>query len=178
MTAVDTKIVEQVRGQALSLIPFDPGFAPVVARWVQDQEALRWLAPSTPPPLTAKKVLSWQKPGGQPFLLMEGTRRDLCGYGELNPMRLDPSHFWLGHVIVRPDLRGRGLGLWLVRAMVNHAFDDLAARQVSLIVYPDNFSARRCYRRAGFREVGSEYHEFRADMPRQRLVRCEITASA
>ena len=38
---------------SFELRPFDRLFGPTVAGWVRDDAELFWLAPSTPPPLTA-----------------------------------------------------------------------------------------------------------------------------
>ncbi len=163
------------RGQRrLRLAVFDPLCAAQIAQWVETPEQLRWVAPSTQLPLTPAKVAGWKKPEGQAFLLRhEGDARPV-GYGELNPMRAAPEHPWLGHVIVRPDQRGLGIGQALVRALVEHACDRLFARAVSLIVCPDNSAAIECYRRVGFAITGEEHHRFGASGPRHRFLRLDI----
>ena len=108
---------------SLHLEPFDRCHSPVVARWVPDPQQLRLLAPGTDPPLTAAKVDRWKKPGGYAFLLVENGVTDPIGYGELNPMRSERRHMWLGHIVICPQRRGRGIGQAFVRALVSHAFD-------------------------------------------------------
>ena len=160
----------------LCLRPFDPLYAAEIAQWVQTEDQLRWLAPSTVWPLTAAKVVGWKKPDGEAFLLTrEGDSRPV-GYGELNPMRGRADHLWLGHVVVRPDQRGRGTGQTLVRALLDRAFDQLFAAGVSLIVFPDNGAALQCYRHVGFTVVGEEWHQFGHAGPKQRLLRLDIAA--
>jgi RimJ/RimL family protein N-acetyltransferase len=141
---------------------------------VPDPQQLRLLAPGTEPPLTAAKVDRWKKPGGYAFVLVEAGTPDPLGYGELNPMRSERRHMWLGHIVICPQRRGRGIGQAFVRALVSHAFDRLAAQRISLIVFPENTPAVRCYRRLGFVEVGEEYHGFNGAPRRHRLLRFEI----
>jgi len=160
------------------LEPFQPWHAPTIARWVQTEQQRRWLAPSTHPPLTAEKILEWKKPGGSAFVLVKGAERSPWGYGELNPMRNGGEYLWLGHIVVRPDQRGRGLGSTLLRALLAEAFERRNATRVALIVFPGNLAALRCYRRAGFGLSGEEVHQFDGAGPTHRLLRLEITRAA
>jgi len=159
----------------IRLVSFDPLHASTVAGWVRTRNDLRWLAPSTAPPLTAGKVLGWLRPGGQAFSLVEGADALPAGYGELNPMRSDANHLWLGHIIVRPDLRGQGLGRAFVRSMMEHAFDQLGTNRISLIVFPDNATAVACYLGIGFKLVGEERHQFGGCGPEEPMLRMEIS---
>ena len=161
----------------LRLRSFEPGDAAIVAAWVYSQEELHWLAPSTSWPLTAAKVLTWPKPRGRALLLVHEGDPDPLGYCELNPMGGNDAQIWLGHVIIRPDARRRGIGKDFVRLQVEYAFHDLGARTVSLIVFPDNAPAVACYRRTGFIPVGEEYHSFMQGSPRERMLRFEMHAT-
>jgi RimJ/RimL family protein N-acetyltransferase len=129
-------------------------------------------------PLTAEKIIGWHQPGRKAFVLVEEPHASPLGYAELNPMRRDPGHFWLGHAIVRPDLRKRGIGKMFVRALVRHAFERLGAERISLIVFPENTAAVECYRRVGFIPVREEYHEFGTKRTRHRFLRLEIRRSS
>lgn len=60
----------------------------------------------------------------------------------------------LDRVIVRPDLRGRGLGDALVRAGLKWAFT-LGVSRVLLEVEDTNVAARRLYDRSGFAAIGT-----------------------
>ena len=148
--------------------------ADVITQWVGSDDDLLWLAPGTPPPLTPEGVRAWRKPGGHALVLSESAKNDPIGYGELNPMRADHGHWWLGHMIVRGDKRGRGIGHAFLRALLNRAFHDLAAYRVSLIVFPGNHAAIGCYRRNGFIPVSEEYHRIGGHDAVNRLLRMEI----
>jgi RimJ/RimL family protein N-acetyltransferase len=166
---------DTVTGQRyLRLKPFRQRFASVVARWVQTPEELRLVAPGTEPPLTAAKVGRWKKPAGQALVLVRDGEGEPIGYGELNPMRSDRTHLWLGHVVLSPRERGNGIGQAFVRALVSYAFERLTANRISLIVFPDNQPALRCYRRVGFEDVGEEYHDFLTRGQKHRFLRLEV----
>jgi RimJ/RimL family protein N-acetyltransferase len=164
----------EIDADGLHLAPFNPGYAAVVADWVRTEDELRRLAPSTPPPLTAEKVSKWRKIGGEAFVALEARESCPVAYGELNPMRYETGHVWLGHVIVDPTRRGIGIGRWFVESLLNEAFLERAARKVSLIVFPDNAAAVRCYESIGFCRAGEEHHHFAAGGPLLRLLRLEI----
>ncbi len=164
------------------LAPFESAYAPAVASWVRSAHELRFLAPSTPPPLTGQKVREWAKPFGRAFVLLPDGRGgaakpcDPVGYAELNPMRGQPDHQWIGHVIIDPRRRGRGLGRTLLDALVRYAFDRLRASHISLVVFPENTIAARCYASVGFSMVREEHHRFTRTGPKSRLLHFEISA--
>jgi RimJ/RimL family protein N-acetyltransferase len=161
----------------LNVMPFDVFFARTVAGWVRTEKQLRWLAPSTRPPLTADKVARWKKPEGLAFQLVRGDDPVPVGYAELNPMHREAGHLWLGHFVIDPVHRGLGIGQAFVRALLSRAFDRLLADRVSLVVFPDNAPALRCYLRAGFALKRLENHQFGGTGPRHRLLRLEASRS-
>lgn len=161
------------RGQ-LVLAPFSAHLADTVASWAASPDELHWVAPSTQPPLTAEKVREWKRDEGHAYILCYEPNRAPVAYAELNPMRRDPTHFWLGHVLVCPQQRGRGIGLALVRKLIAVAFDELNSHRVSLVVFPENRAAIRCYAQAGMHCRGREQHQFNGRGPRFDLLRFEI----
>ena len=161
-------------GSTYSLRPFDPLYASAVASWASTRRELFLLAPSTPYPLTAAKVAGWPKPSGQPFLMFEADDLLPCGYGELNPMRRDPRQFWLGHLLVDPMRRSRGLGRRLTLLLAKWAFRKERASRLTLVVFPENVAAIRCYERCGFRFCGEEFQTFGGKPPRHRLFKFDM----
>ena len=162
----------------LRLQPFDVRLAGVVADWTSTRLELHLLAPSTRPPLTAAKVLAWKKVGGVAVVLHESGAPSPIGYAEINTMRRCARHYWLGHIVVDPSQRGRGIGRRFVGMLLDHAFGELHADRVSLIVFPENAPAIRCYTSAGFSEVGEEHHSFNGATVRLRLLRLEARYGA
>lgn len=109
---------------------------------------------------------SWAEPAaaGDPAA-GAGPCRDMAiplAYGEVNLLDRRRREYWLGHLIVDPAQRGRGLGAALARLLARRAFGELSARRVTLVVFRENRSAIRSYRRAGFIDDGFETHAFPA----------------
>lgn len=150
---------------------FDPCAAPLVASWVTDALEAFWISPQTPPPLNADAIRDWSSPGRQQFMLAEGNPPTIVAYGELNLLNGVRREYWIGHLVVDPVLRGQGVGRRLVQALLGCAFESHWARRVSLVVFPENVQAIRCYQRAGMRLDGREVHEFPAYGRRVEMVR-------
>lgn len=157
----------------LRLERFSPSHASTVASWAPTDQALRWLAPATQPPLTSQKVLQWITPNTHAFVLLNPRQKTLVGYGEVNPVRADPRSWWLGHIVIAPDYRRQGLGTAWVRRLTQLAHGYFGADRVSLIVFPDNLPAIAAYNAAGFDFSGVEIHRFRPDAELQLLHRYE-----
>jgi RimJ/RimL family protein N-acetyltransferase len=181
-----------------------PRHAAVIGGWVSTGEVLVWLGASDWWPLTPEKVVGWKRPGGAAFVYERAAgasgrshesvwtidpfhssssaaqrgHTELLAYGELNPMRGEADHFWLGHVIVNPRCRGRGIGAEFVRRIVRHGVECLGVRRVSLIVFPENAAAMACYRAAGFSKSGEEFHSSATSGDALRLIRMEHRAEA
>lgn len=148
----------------------------MVVEWAHDDQELFLLAPQTLPPLTVEKVANWCTPanGRQPWLLWNYEADEALGYGELNPLQHCPGHWWIGHFLVAPAARGRGLGRRFVRLLLAHAFLRHAGQKVSLVVFPENRAAIRCYERAGFCQDGREQRLFEARGTVHTLLRMTI----
>jgi RimJ/RimL family protein N-acetyltransferase len=142
------------------LAPLAREHAGLIASWAQDQRAAEWLAPRTPPPLDAAKVLEWQLPGVHAYLLYAGDEPLPLAYGEVNELRRDRGEYWLGHLVVAPARRGQGWGRDLTRLLLRAAFNELGARRVTLVVFPENRAAVRAYEAAGMVVDGYETHFF------------------
>jgi [ribosomal protein S18]-alanine N-acetyltransferase len=107
--------------------------------------------------------LSFNNPTTREWYERELLRPDVCF---IYVMRV-PEHpvagfcaFWriatemhINNLAVRPDLRGRGLGRFLLQASLETAAA-LGATSATLEVRRSNVAARRLYARAGFYEAG------------------------
>ena len=142
------------------LARFDPAWAVEIPGWIRNPQETYWLAPHSPPPITAAEVVRWQTPAhvGH-FLCMPDSPRPV-GYGEVNCLNEKERRYWLGHLIIDPEYRGRGLGRELTWLLIRRALDHHAARSVTLVVFPDNHAAIAAYRAAGMSDDGSEAHTF------------------
>jgi RimJ/RimL family protein N-acetyltransferase len=151
----------------------------MIVEWVRDDQELFLMAPQTLPPLTIEKVTDWctTANGRQPWLLWNYEADEPLGYGELNPLQYCPGHWWIGHFLIAPAARGRGLGRRFVRLLLAHAFLRHAAQRVGLVVFPENLAAIYCYERAGFCHDGQEQRPFEASGTVHTLLRMTIRQS-
>jgi aminoglycoside 6'-N-acetyltransferase-1b len=65
----------------------------------------------------------------------------------------DPGVRGIDQSLAHPDQLGKGLGTWLVKALVDLLFDDPLVTKIQTDPAPDNGRAIRCYEKAGFRRV-------------------------
>lgn len=169
-------VIKPICTQALRLTAFDDRYAERVVSWVRGSQEAHWLAPRTPPPLTGDKVRAWARPGRGPFMLVTRDDPEPLAYGELNVLPRKRREYWLGHLIVDPRQRGRGLGRQLTEMLLYRAFHVQDARLVSLVVFPENLAAIASYRSAGMRADGYETHNFAPRNRRERLLRFIATS--
>ena len=63
------------------------------------------------------------------------------------------------HIMIGPAAqRGRGAGSFAVKAILDHAFDDMGLERVQVLVLQDNAPAIGLYRKCGFRQEGCLRH--------------------
>ena len=156
-----------------ALSHFDALFAPTIASWPSTKSELMWLAPGTRAPLTAAKVVAWAKPGGYRLLYWAGGATP-AGYAEINPMNGMRGQWWIGHFVIDPNLRGRGLGRRFFHELVRVAFESLAAEQMLLVVFPENEAAIRCYEHGGMTVEGREQKRFANTRQRHTFLRMTL----
>ena len=143
------------------LTPYDRLYAPVLLTWVRSDDELFWLAPQTPAPLTLRKIDKWTTERDDPFLFWtDGDPTSPIGYGELNRMPGSDRHLWLGHLIIAPSMRRRGWGGCMMNHLLRVGFQSRRVREISLVVFPDNVGAIRCYERAGLESWGDQHKQF------------------
>ena len=129
-------------------------------------------------------MISWKKPGGTALVALDPAGSMPLGYAELNPMKGDANrqaglngHLWIGHVVVAPQLRGSGFGKTFVRALLAYAFETLRTERITLVVFPGNRNAIRCYESVGFSFVQEERHRFGSSGTLQKLLRLSLGVS-
>ena len=148
----------QVIDEQYELRPFVSAHAGEVAGWVASPEELFLLAPLTKHPLTAEKVRGWTGGTDRPYVYFSGA--EPVAYGELNQVPQRAGQLWVGHFVVAPSARGRSTGRRFLRALLDEAFLHCEADSVALVVFPENGAAIRCYRSAGFADLGPQRRRF------------------
>jgi ribosomal protein S18 acetylase RimI-like enzyme len=136
----------------------------VVASWARSQQEARfWAGSKAEWPVRASDLHEWHAdPDVRPYVLLADGRP--IAYGEI----------WLDHqeqevelarLIVRPDLRGRGIGRHLVRNLKEMAASTGLPVAV-MRVMPENASALTCYARSGFVPLpASEQQQYNHGQP-------------
>ena len=66
----------------------------------------------------------------------------------------------LKFVVVDPAYRGRGTAREMLHLAISYAFRETNAETVTLCVFPENISAKKCYEKVGFSEVKRERRAF------------------
>lgn len=82
---------------------------------------------------------------------------------------------WIGHFVIDPDRRGQSLGARFAQALLARAFTEYAAKEVVLVVFPENRRAIGCYERAGMLLVGQERKYFKTTGAEHLFLRMAIT---
>ncbi|MEU8223540.1 GNAT family N-acetyltransferase [Kribbella sp. NPDC048915] len=122
-----------------------------VAGWATDEKEVALLSGRVVYPFPEELLTSWRTvdPDIHSYLLFDGERA--VGYGEVW-LDDEEDEVELARIIVDPEVRGRGIGAGLVRALLGPA---LAAgySEVFLRVRPENAAAIRTYQRSGFVDV-------------------------
>jgi len=153
------------------LTRFEERWAGAVLSWARSQGDQYWLAPRTVPPLSTEKILAWAGEDRHSFCLIEKQDEIPASYGEINVLQSHDHEYWLGHLIVDPKRRCRGLGRLFTRMLLRHAFHEFRAERVSLVVFPENTAAVKTYRSAGMVEDGYETHTFKPYNRQEKLLR-------
>ncbi|WP_218835994.1 GNAT family N-acetyltransferase [Streptomyces sp. Ag82_O1-15] len=134
----------------MDLLPFAAAHAVTVAGWpTSSREVVMWCGRQEFPVLR-QTITDWQRDDDvHAHILVEDER--VVGYGELW-FDAEEDEVELARIIVAPDIRGKGLGRVLVRGLLAQALG-AGYSDVFMRVHPDNETALRCYRGAGFVSV-------------------------
>lgn len=158
---------------ALQLRRFSPQDTASIISWPQSiKEARWWAGPQTSWPIPTETVQRWHAdPDVHPYML--SNRATLLGYGELW-VDASEQEVELARLIVRPEQRGQGLGVSLVRLLLEEAKRTDYPRAF-LRLFPDNHPAITCYRRAGFTVVSpADQQSFNHGQPIDYLWMCYV----
>ena len=135
----------------MELKPFEDGHTALVASWASTAQEVALLSGRDEFPFPAELVDSWRKVADDiaAYLYFDGANP--VGYGELW-LDDEEDEVELARIIVDPEVRGRGVGRELVRALLGPALD-AGYSEVFLRVRPENSAAIRAYHGSGFVDV-------------------------
>lgn len=145
----------------MSLMPFDPADAPLVASWAAGDESVvrAWIALEADA-VPAEVVAGWSEADDvEAFVFADAADGPPVAYGELW-LDHEEGDLELAHLLVAPERRGQGLGRAFVRALAEQARQ--AHPELSLVllrVEPENARAIRAYAAAGFVPVPFDEQE-------------------
>lgn len=146
------------------LVPPESRHAVLIAGWsASAEEAAAWVSLPEHPFPAATVAAWWQQPDAQPWLLLDPDGAAVA-YGELWDDE-EEDEIELARLIVSPQHRRQGVGRRLVQHLVARA--RASARSTCFLrVVPDNTSALRLYRSAGFVDVtGAEADAWNREQP-------------
>jgi RimJ/RimL family protein N-acetyltransferase len=127
--------------------------------WIPDADFLmQWAGPFFTPPLDRPQLeayLASAQVSEPPRMIFRAARGgEVVGHIELNNIDRRNRAASVSKVLVRADLRGQGIGAWMVRRLAGIAFDEQRLHRLSLYVFDWNAGAIRCYEKIGFQREG------------------------
>jgi RimJ/RimL family protein N-acetyltransferase len=145
-------------GPRCYLSPCAPEDAELWARWETDLRVALPLGDEAYTVSTPQKALAWIEQAsraGDPVFTIVANEGDVpigrCLLFGVN--QVDRSAM-LGILIGEAEYRGQGYGTEALRLLLDYAFNLLNLHSVMLGTFAFNVAARRCYEKAGFREIG------------------------
>jgi RimJ/RimL family protein N-acetyltransferase len=146
----------------VKLEPFADADIDRLISWIPSRESLaQWTGTAFDYPLDRAQLVRHltearqETPVNFVFKALDPDTGRAIGHGEL--ARIDAKNLSaaLARILVGPsELRGRGIGEGIVRALLEIAFDHLSLHRVALNVFDFNQAAIRCYQKVGFKQEG------------------------
>jgi RimJ/RimL family protein N-acetyltransferase len=158
----------------IELKPFERDDFPRLIGWIKTPEfLLQWAGPIFNFPLSESELDIYLRgsqedpPIRKIYKVMNTADRRVIGHIELNDIDLRNKSATVCRVLVgEPSLRKKGIGLQMLRKILEIGFNQLGLHRMDLVVFDFNQAAIKCYERAGFRmeghirearKIGSEY---------------------
>lgn len=158
----------------IDLQPFERKDFSQLMEWVQSPEfLLQWAGPIFAYPLDEGQLQRYLEkaredpPERRIFKAIEPGTSRVIGHGELDDLDWRNRSARMARVLIgEPSSRGKGLGVQMVKKILEVGFRQLKLHRIDLVVFDFNRAAIACYERAGFikegrlrdaRRMGQEY---------------------
>ena len=114
-------------------------------------------------PRRPNEIAGWLTEG-RPFLVATDEDGRILGFARVSAYSVRKAYAGVGEhaVYVRPDARGRGVGVMLLNALAQEA-EAAGYHKLTSRVFTTNHASLALHRAAGFREVGIQRHHGRLD---------------
>lgn len=141
----------------LSIRPTRFDDAPPLMKWLMDPKILRWF-PMIDGREVEDAVRIWVGYARIEAGLTAEWNGEPCGMANLYIQPYEKlKHTCLLSIIVREDMRGKGVGRALLTRLMQHAKEKFGIEVLHLEVYEGN-PAKKLYERLGFKAFGSQAH--------------------
>jgi len=144
-----------ITGKLVELRAIERNDVPNYVPWLNDPEAMAYFGGHEPVSLAAEE--HWfEEQGKNPTvrnfaIYHQGEHVGGAGFAHLDFRERSAE---VGLFIGRKDLWDKGLGRDVLRALMQHGFEQLNLHRIYLRVFAENARAVRCYEKAGFRHEG------------------------
>ncbi len=143
----------------LRLRPYKACDAETIVTWIKDEMTFyKWSAGRLGQyPITADDMNTYYQSFAYTDHYFKMTAFDEMGIAGHLMMRFldeEKKELRFGFIIVDGEKRGKGYGKEMLKLAIGYAFETLKTERITIGVFENNESARRCYESVGFRATG------------------------
>jgi RimJ/RimL family protein N-acetyltransferase len=146
----------------IELKPFERDDFSRLTGWVKTPEfLLQWAGPIFHFPLDQSQLDTYFKdtledpPFRKIYKVLNSADGSVIGHIELNNIDLLNKSATVCRVLIgESPIRNKGIGLQMVRKILEIGFDRLGLHRLDLVVFDFNQAAVKCYEKAGFKQEG------------------------
>lgn len=131
--------------------PFQEADAPTICSFPRSADELFYMIPEAAHPLTPDQLAAAVRQSHDPTVgLWEGRIAGFVDFVEVHAKKFCA----IGHLVVHPQLRRKGIGAFLAGAMIQKAIDRHAVRFIRASCLSHNKPAYALFRKLGFTPAG------------------------
>lgn len=147
-----------IKGEKVTLTPLTLKHMPKSWEWINDKEITKFLV--SKPPKTYKGELKWfenlkKSKTEKIFAITDNATKTHIGNLGLHEISIENSNCVLGIMIGEKNYWNKGFGTAAIKTILKHCFEELNFHKVSLNVFTQNTAAQKCYKKCGFKKVGT-----------------------